>query len=664
LKETLGWFKTVLLSLFLFFNILMPADAALGQSILLSDISVTDLPQKTRLVITTTQPVLYTSFTLNNPPRLILDLAGEDIYSQKEETIVINKGMIKSVRNNYYQNGIDDKKRLDLIVIEFTQSPQYKITTSGNSIFVDVDNPKALSAVTGTNLGTVTFKGPKLKKVKVELEQQKKEVTKPISFVPSLPKEEAKVNLPTVEEVLKTPTVILEKPSLSPKILTLKESIDIALANSEEIKIAQEEIKLAKLKVREANRALYPAASLKWQEETGASGSGAEDFRGREFAMDLQQSLADGGVLRNSLKQAQVNLEIAQKSYDKVKSEVIFDTKQAYYNLAVAQLNYRNQQQALKDVATILDSSQKELKNELITQIEFLAVKSQYNQVNNQLASYEKEFSLAQLNLRQILNFKSEQPLAVEDIVLPTPLTMSLEEYLNFAYRTRPEIKISQLTTVFSDYGRKIAEGQGRPKISLTGSGGFADEAFESQSLQLGTEWYLGLKVTAPWGGNTVESATNLQKKKLSQGFTSPQEVRTHTLTLSLLDNLKYFSDKKMAFINYQKSLEEYTKTREGVEMDVRRAYFSCLKSLNQMESLKEQLLLDEKEIKVKESLREINEAETSEVLGAKIKWWSDRSSFFQEQGNYYIALANLEKAIGLTDYSSLALTAKPKQGE
>ncbi len=646
MRDRNGRFLTAILSLFLFIGFFAPLLWALGQNIFLSDLSVTNLGQKTRLTVTTTQPVYYTSFTLDNPPRLILDLAGADIYSQKEEMIVVNKGVVKSIRNNYYQGEEDGKKRLDLISVELTQPSKYIISSSGNNIMVDLDNPnytiEPSSKKEGIDLGTITFKS--------------KKTTKPTSLVPALPEKEENINLPSIEQILKTPAPLLEKSFLPPKILTLKESIDIALANSELLKIAQEEMKLAKLKIREATRALYPTASLKWQEESGASGSNAEDFRGREFAMDLQQSLADGGILRNALKQAKVNLEIAQKNYDKIKSEVIFDTKQAYYNLAVVQLNYRNQQGLVKEVSSILELSQKEFKNELVTQLELLAVKSQHNQVTNQLSSYEKEFSLAQLNLSQILNFKSDQPLVAEDVVLPAVLNTSLDDYLNLAYKIRPEIKISQLTTVFSDYGRKIAEGQGWPKVSFTGSSGLADEAFQSQSLKLGSEWYAGLKVDIPWGGNTLESATNLQKKKLSQGFTSPSDIRTQTLTLSLLDNLKYFSDKKLASINYQKSLEEYNKTKETVGMEVRRAYFSCLKAMNQMEGLREQLLLDEKEVKVKEGLREINEAETSDVLGAKIKLWSDRSTFFQEEGNYYIALANLEKAVGVSDYSPLAL--------
>lgn len=671
MRQIFGRFVTAMLSLFLFFATFLPLGWTFGPDIVVSDLSVSELPQKTRLIITTTQPVFYNSFTMDNPPRLILDLAGDNIYSQKEEVILINKGAIKSIRNNYYQNGADNKKHLDLIVVELSQPCEYKILTSGNNIFVEFDNPQAITPVkkTRVDLGTIRFKSkrpsPEITEYWKAIDKQltspqAKKITRPAPLVPALPKVEGKINLPTIEQVLKPPQVILEKAFLPAKMLTLKESINIGLVNSELIKIANEEIKLARLKVREARRALYPTASLRWQEESGTSGSGAEDFRGRELAMDLQQSLADGGVLRNALKQAQVNLEIAQKNYDKVKSEVIFDAKQAYYSLAVIQSNYFNQQELVKEVTSILESSQKEFNHELVTQLELLAVKSQHNQVANQLASYGKEFSLAQLNLRQILNFKSDQPLTVENLVSPLPLATGLEDYLNLAYKTRPEVKISQLTTVFSDYGRKIAEGQGRPKISLTGSSGLADEAFESEGLDLGPEWYLGLKVTTPWGGNTVESATNLQKKKLSQGYTSPQEIRTHTLTISLLDNLKYFSDKKLAHINYQKALEEYTKTRESVELEVRRAYFGCLKALTQLESLKEQLLLDEKEMKVKEGLREINEAQTSEVLGAKIKLWSDRSSFFQEEGNYYVALANLEKAVGVTDYSPLALVQRP----
>ncbi len=100
------------------------------------NLTTKELPSETELIITTTEPVQVEDTKLESPPCLILSFPEDDVYSLEEGEVIINKGLIKRIRNEYYQTGDQKQPQLNLMIVELRQNSDYEISYSGSSIII------------------------------------------------------------------------------------------------------------------------------------------------------------------------------------------------------------------------------------------------------------------------------------------------------------------------------------------------------------------------------------------------------------------------------------------------------------------------------------------------------------------------------------------------
>ncbi|MFQ6084580.1 MAG: polysaccharide biosynthesis/export family protein, partial [Candidatus Aminicenantia bacterium] len=108
----------------------------------LINLTTRELPSETELILTTTKPVKYKNTKLESPPRLIISFPENNVYSIEEEVVMINKGPIKKIRNEYYQKGTKYKRQLNSVTVELIQDLPYEISNIGSSIIIRIENPK------------------------------------------------------------------------------------------------------------------------------------------------------------------------------------------------------------------------------------------------------------------------------------------------------------------------------------------------------------------------------------------------------------------------------------------------------------------------------------------------------------------------------------------
>jgi len=101
-----------------------------------------ELPSETIVVLTTSQPVQYKDTKLENPPVIILSFPDKKVFSSEEDVLIVNKGPIKRIKNEYYQSEGEGQRQLNLMVVELVQDLPYKISLSGSSIIIRIENPK------------------------------------------------------------------------------------------------------------------------------------------------------------------------------------------------------------------------------------------------------------------------------------------------------------------------------------------------------------------------------------------------------------------------------------------------------------------------------------------------------------------------------------------
>jgi len=110
------------------------------------NLTTRESPSETELIITTTEPVQVKDTKLENPPCLILSFPEDLVYSIEEDELIINKGPIKRIRNEYYQTGDREQPQLNLMIVELRQNSDYEISSSGSSIIIRFKNSGQISA--------------------------------------------------------------------------------------------------------------------------------------------------------------------------------------------------------------------------------------------------------------------------------------------------------------------------------------------------------------------------------------------------------------------------------------------------------------------------------------------------------------------------------------
>jgi polysaccharide export outer membrane protein len=96
----------------------------------------------TMVILTTSEPVPYKDTKLENPPAILISFPDKKVFSSEEDVVIVNKGPIKRIKNEYYESGSEGGRQLNLVIVELTQDLPYKIASTGSSILIRIENPK------------------------------------------------------------------------------------------------------------------------------------------------------------------------------------------------------------------------------------------------------------------------------------------------------------------------------------------------------------------------------------------------------------------------------------------------------------------------------------------------------------------------------------------
>jgi len=436
--------------------------------------------------------------------------------------------------------------------------------------------------------------------------------------------------------------------------LGLNEAVDIALENSMLTKIAMEEIDLSRLKIREAKRALFPTASLNYIETTGETTGTTQDFTDKEYKVKFEYPLYYGWQLKYAVEQAISNMKASRQNYDKVVQDLRLEVELAFYSYLAGKINVNLQRALLKEAEEVFDTAKKRYSLDLSTSAEFLKVESQIKQISYQVTSTRNELDLARLTLQQALSLRD--PKEVDELInintdiadlKPVYIDMRLRECMDLASRFRPDLKAKERMMEFNEYGRKIALSKDQLRVDFTGTYGKSGGAYESEDLTMDEDWYVGIKLSKPLGGNTLSTVYTEDDTSEKHGQTSRTKSISKSVEFGLLDNLQSFSEKKSSEIALKKAMDELKETEENAFKEVKESYLGYKKGFIQVSANLNKIKYREEELKVAKARCELNDIPFSELIQAHMNLTDEKSFYIESIGSLYQSLAKLNKATG-----------------
>ena len=436
-------------------------------------------------------------------------------------------------------------------------------------------------------------------------------------------------------------------------ILGLKQAQAVSIENSPAAKTVKEEVALARIKVREAFRALFPQVKVRGSHTTGDVLE--VDFIEEVYGVQGEQPIYQGGRLYNTYKQAKVDLRLTQIRLQKIETDLDLKVAEAYYSTVTAVLNVKLQQELLKETERILKLAEERHRIELSTKLEILNVMSQYNQIQFQLASAERDLALSRFKLQQAMNLDiSEDKIDLDQLDTSLQfkaMDVDLDKCLELAFNNQPDILVNKLLVESKRYGEKIARGKDNFKVDLTGFIGKSGSHYETESRELEKDWNIGVKVSKPFWGNTASYAFSKEETSRKVGQTDRTGSTVNSGEFSILDGMSIASDIREARINRQKAANELIDTRRSIALEVKEAYYSYLEAVIQAKNSLEKLKFQEEGVKVARAQSELNEALQSQLLEATVKLTDERAIHIKALSDYNLSLSKLNKAVGIKDY-------------
>ena len=438
--------------------------------------------------------------------------------------------------------------------------------------------------------------------------------------------------------------------------LSLKESQDIALENSPEAKSSKEEIKVAKLKIKETFRALFPSVKFKASHTTGDQ-LDTVSFTEELYGVEAEHPLYQGGRLKLTYEQSKVNLNLAGARYRKVENEIDYKVAESYYSVVTSIMNVRLQKDLLEDAKGVLDKAERRYQHGLSTQLEMLNVKSNYNQIQFQLATADRDLALARFKLKQAMALEpgvESIDLSEVDTELPfRVIDVDLAHCLQLAAENQPDIAVNKLLVESNDYEERITKGKEGLKVDLTGWYGAADSYYDTEPKNLETDWSVGFKVTKPFGVVTPSYSFTKDKTSRKIGQTDRTGSMVHSGELAILDKdtMSIKSEIAEAKVNKMKAENDLIQTRNQTELDVKEAYYNYQEAILQVKNAIEKVRFQEEAVKVAKAQAQLNEALQSQQIEALVKLTDEKSVYVKALSDYNLSIAKLNKAIGIKEY-------------
>ena len=336
---------------------------------------------------------------------------------------------------------------------------------------------------------------------------------------------------------------------------TLRQCIDYALQHNIQIRTQEVSLETADASLEQAKAQQYP--TLNFSSSFGTNFQNVSTYNeymeknggvsvSNSFGLNSGLSLYQGGRLRNTVRQSQVQRDASELDVEQARIDLEISVAQAFlqvlYNREALDLNRQAEELSARQV----ERGEQLFQAGSISRVELSQLKSQHASDQYQTVAAENTLESARLQLKQLLELGLDEPFEVrypeiDDAVVGMPVPDLADAYAE-ALATLPQIHSSELDLESAELGVKIAQGSALPSISMnaglsTGySSGTGVTYFDQLGNKLGES--LGLNLSLPiFNGKQVR--TNVRKAQLQRESVRLQGESTRKQLLSTIESVR-----------------------------------------------------------------------------------------------------------------------------
>lgn len=312
------------------------------------------------------------------------------------------------------------------------------------------------------------------------------------------------------------------------KVLSLKESIELGLQNSKELKLSHSKLNTADAKLAEINSQFLPQFKLSGNYTRLSDNIPAFEvqlpnapskftisepiYDNYSFRLGFSQPIFTGMKLNSLKSSAHNNIKASLSEISKEENEVAFNIYNAYWNYYKAEEIKKLISQSIIQMEEHLRNAKHFFDNELISKNDLLKLEVQYSNTKLMLIEAEKNRNLAKMMFNKSIGIELTSDTSVKgDEINEITINESIEKIFAEALSERDELKTLSYKLDASKDLINAAKSNWFPSIYLNGNLNHSNPnpRFQPPAAEFNTNWELGLTLSWDiwnWGLTSSQS--------------------------------------------------------------------------------------------------------------------------------------------------------------
>ncbi len=396
--------------------------------------------------------------------------------------------------------------------------------------------------------------------------------------------------------------------------MTLDKCLELALGNNPQINAAFHDILASDARIKQVWSNYFPQIS--WQTGyTKIRQLQLSDALGQNLTFNyyilgqvtLQQMLYDFGVTQNQATIKRLDYEAYKTTLGATINDVIYQTKDAYYNLLYAFENKKVAQDTVNKFEMFYNQAKAFYEIGMNPKVDVTIAEVNLSNAKLQLIQADNAVNLAVARLNNVMGVPFIDKYNVQERLKYMPVDITFGQTVDIARDARPELKLAELKVESAKQTLKLVKKSYFPTISV-----------EGQYQRGGRSW------------------------NSNYGYNFGGYLNFPTVNGMLIKN-----EIKEARYLYDKELANAKNTQNQIYLEIQNAFLKLEEKKNQMPVA----LLNVKQSKENYELSygryRVGEASPTELKDAQINYQQAQLSYYSALYQYNSAKAELEKSIG-----------------
>lgn len=396
--------------------------------------------------------------------------------------------------------------------------------------------------------------------------------------------------------------------------MTLDNCIQIALGNNPQINAAFQDILASDSRIKQVWSNYFP--SIAWQTGyTKLKQLQLSDALGQNLTFNyyllgqvtLQQMLYDFGVTQNQATIKRLDYDAYKKTFEATVNDVIYQTKDAYFNVLYAYENKRVAQDTVDKYQLFYNQAKAFYKIGMNPKVDVTIAESNLSSAKLKLIQSENAVNLAIAKLNNVMGVPYIERYDISDRLQFKPVNMTFEQAIDTARLSRPELHMAEIKVEEANQTLKLAKKAYYPNLS-----------FEAQYQRGGKSW------NSNYGYNIG-------------GY----------LTFPAVNGMLVRNEIKEARYLYDKELANARNTQNSIYLEIQNAYLTLDEKRNQLPVAILQVKQAKENYELSYGRYRVGEASPTELKDAENTYEQAQLTYYTSLYEYNSAKAALEKSIG-----------------